>query len=468
LTASGQVPYSDAGAGIGGNAGESSGNININGGNITAIGGGGAAGIGGGFDGDCGNIIIAGGNVTATGTGGPGWYTSGSGIGSGGKLSNPGWSGGSITITGDANVTATGGSGGTSYAGAGIGGGGNDASSASSCPTVINTTGVVIATGGTGATASGADIGQGGSQAGHGMPLFPVYEVLFSVVDTGTAVGSTISATYGGNPINDGDLVSGGQTLVITATGAGAVTYAYAWSGAGTGGQRTQSLQIILTGNVDALCTVTGSDAAPIVPVKDYYITATSDSNSTISPKGMTVITKGGSQTYMFTPASGYSISSVMVDGRPIPKEDVALGKYTFLDMKANHTIDVKSIQNNIPLKINIKEGKGHAEYSVNGSPFVVYSSQVMIPNHANVTIRAVADDSNLFRKWETPAVQTTSEIVFNDVTSSLQVDLFLSDERSSDSDSGIPLWQIAVIIVVVVVIIGVAAAVFMHRGKTK
>ena len=88
-------------AGIGGrnNSGDC-GNIVIQGGTITAIGGGttgtGAAGIGGDIGGNCGNITITGGNITAIGGYGIGGnYVSGAAIGAGGEKGC-----GNITIAG--------------------------------------------------------------------------------------------------------------------------------------------------------------------------------------------------------------------------------------------------------------------------------------------------------------------------------------------------------------------------------
>lgn len=120
-------------AGIGGGM-DSSGNITINGGTVTAIGNMGGAGIGGGSSGRCENITINGGTVTATGG------QDAAGIGGGEQ------NGGTIIITGG-TVTATGTSG-----GAGIGGG---IMSDSSNITISG--GTVTATGGT----SGAGIGGG-------------------------------------------------------------------------------------------------------------------------------------------------------------------------------------------------------------------------------------------------------------------------------------------------------------------
>ena len=72
--------------------------ITVNGGTVTATGGGESAGIGGGHNGDGGTVVIAGGNVTATGA-------TGAGIGGG-----SGKDAGAITISGG-TIAATGGSG---------------------------------------------------------------------------------------------------------------------------------------------------------------------------------------------------------------------------------------------------------------------------------------------------------------------------------------------------------------------
>ena len=104
--------YGNGGAGIGGGLNINCGNIIINGGNITATGGGQSPGIGGGIGvgSSCGNITINGGTINATG--GPG----GAGIGCGQGGSAPS-SCGNITISGGI-ITAQGG-----YGAAGIGNG---------------------------------------------------------------------------------------------------------------------------------------------------------------------------------------------------------------------------------------------------------------------------------------------------------------------------------------------------------
>ena len=125
------------GAGIGGGSGSGAacGNIEIQGGKITATSGEYGAGIGGGNNSSWGDITISGGTVTATGG-----YR-GAGIGGGRKSSIGSVSCGNITISGG-TVTATGGE-----EAAGIGGGrGYNSGTKSSCGTITITTGVTKVT----------------------------------------------------------------------------------------------------------------------------------------------------------------------------------------------------------------------------------------------------------------------------------------------------------------------------------
>ena len=103
LTAtSGTNTVQSYGAGIGGKANETCGNIKIEGGTIIATGGNqGGAGIGGCYHGSCGDITISGGTVTATGG------SEAAGIGSG-YADQANTTCGNITISGG-TVTATGG-----------------------------------------------------------------------------------------------------------------------------------------------------------------------------------------------------------------------------------------------------------------------------------------------------------------------------------------------------------------------
>ena len=122
------------GAGIGGGQNISCGNIRIEGGDITAVGGEHSPGIGGGWTGSagkCGNIVITGGTIHATG------YDGAAGIGAGSNSRC-----GDITISGG-DITAIGGT----YA-AGIGSSAGNSPTIGACGNISITGGTIHATGG--------------------------------------------------------------------------------------------------------------------------------------------------------------------------------------------------------------------------------------------------------------------------------------------------------------------------------
>ena len=66
-----------------------------------------------------------------------------------------------------------------------------------------------------------------------------------------------------------------------------------------------------------------------------FTITPTVGANGSISPATAVTVNSGASQTFAITPASGYQISSVLVDGASIG----AVTSYTFSNVTASHTI---------------------------------------------------------------------------------------------------------------------------------
>ncbi len=70
-----------------------------------------------------------------------------------------------------------------------------------------------------------------------------------------------------------------------------------------------------------------------------YYITSSADSNSIISPSGNVMVNANLSQTFTYSAKSGYTITSVLVDGASVP----ITGSYTFNNVQADHTISVTS-----------------------------------------------------------------------------------------------------------------------------
>lgn len=66
-----------------------------------------------------------------------------------------------------------------------------------------------------------------------------------------------------------------------------------------------------------------------------HTITATAGANGTISPVGAVKVKHGETQTFKITPASGYVVASVRVDGVNLG----SLASYTFTDVNTDHTV---------------------------------------------------------------------------------------------------------------------------------
>jgi hypothetical protein len=261
------VEYYGTGAGIGGSSGNATGgNITINNGTVTAVGGYGA-GIGGasiGGAGDGGTVTINGGIVTAIGRDGAGigGGTSGNGgtvmindgtvtastTGVGNGCVGIGGKNGSVTIRGGM-INATGGSSGRFYGGgAGIGGGDG---------TITITGGTVNATGGEGGYGGGAGIG--GSQ--------------YRVGGIISITGGTIIATGGG----DGEGIDGGGAGIgggsgraggtVSITG-GTVTATGVEGGAGIGNGKDGSAPGTIT-ELSGNAVVFASSIAPTLTAGD-------------------------------------------------------------------------------------------------------------------------------------------------------------------------------------------------------
>lgn len=64
-------------------------------------------------------------------------------------------------------------------------------------------------------------------------------------------------------------------------------------------------------------------------------ITASSDSGGSISPSGNILVPYGADRTFTVAAKNGYRVANVLIDGKPIGVQN----RYTFSDVKTNHTI---------------------------------------------------------------------------------------------------------------------------------
>lgn len=69
-----------------------------------------------------------------------------------------------------------------------------------------------------------------------------------------------------------------------------------------------------------------------------YTITASAGAHGNISPSGKTEVSEGSDITFTITPASGYVIDALTVDGKEATATD---NKYTFKNVQSDHTIHV-------------------------------------------------------------------------------------------------------------------------------
>lgn len=145
----------------------------------------------------------------------------------------------------------------------------------------------------------------------------------------------------------------------------GGVTYTIT-SSAGTGGSISPNGAVIVSGGADQTFTVTPATGNKITDVKvdgvsvgavssytftnvtanhtiaasfgpalTYTITASAGTGGSIAPSGISQVFEGSTFTYQITPAAGYKISDVKVDG--VSKG--AVPSYAFTNINANHTI---------------------------------------------------------------------------------------------------------------------------------
>jgi hypothetical protein len=80
----------------------------------------------------------------------------------------------------------------------------------------------------------------------------------------------------------------------------------------------------------------------------EYTISASAGANGNISPAGTISVTHNGSQTFNFSPYSGYEINQVLVDGVNNTSA-VSNGYYTFSNITADHTLSVSFKQKAVP-----------------------------------------------------------------------------------------------------------------------
>ena len=81
-----------------------------------------------------------------------------------------------------------------------------------------------------------------------------------------------------------------------------------------------------------------------------HTITATAGTNGTITPSGTVTVNEGDNKVFNISPAAGYNVADVLVDGSSVG----AVASYTFTNVTADHTIAASFEAGTIPITIII------------------------------------------------------------------------------------------------------------------
>ena len=162
----------------------------------------------------------------------------------------------------------------------------------------------------------------------------------FTPTDITNFVSATATVTLSVNPVITSTAGTGGT---ITPIGATVITAgsSQAYAITATTGYHIADVKVdgvsqgaIATYTFNSVTANQTIDAT--FAIDTFTITATAGTGGTIAPAGATIASYGSNQAYAITPATGYHIADVKVDGI----SQGAVVSYTFNSVAANHTID--------------------------------------------------------------------------------------------------------------------------------
>ncbi|MCL2509686.1 MAG: hypothetical protein FWF07_01220, partial [Methanomassiliicoccaceae archaeon] len=226
--------------------------------------------------------------------------------------------------------------------------------------------------------------------------------------------------------------------------------------------------------------------------IKDYYITATQDSGSEISPVGISMVPYGSDKKYTFSAKPGYRITAVYVDGVAISPEEMASGEYTFTYVMSNHTISVVSVSGRvnpdaITLTIEIVGGTGTPKYrvesplqreqspqtgassggsprSLSDAPYISFIGTQIIQVNIDLYASLDVDKGYRFVEWTGDVRSTDLELFFPDV----DTDIYLIAHLEAGAGPGDGGWAVLnLVFAVFAVLIGIIA-IIAGRGRLK
>ncbi|MCI7814059.1 MAG: InlB B-repeat-containing protein [Robinsoniella sp.] len=165
--------------------------------------------------------------------------------------------------------------------------------------------------------------------------------------------------------------------------------------------------------------------AADSQPVRTYTIKSSAGSHGSISPSGTITVEEGATAVYTITSESDYHISDVIVDGIRIIGDELAYivntGKYTFVNVNKDHTIQVLFEKNGAPVIYHtiISSAGSNGTISPLGATTVLdedNQTYIIIPDKG-YRVASVMIDGVRLTGTALERVQKTQAYTFYDVT---------------------------------------------------
>lgn len=223
----------------------------------------------------------------------------------------------------------------------------------------------------------------------------------FSVAAGSAAVASTNgdpSALWNNSSGADATATAGVVLGNCVFTFSTAALFRYLEGMCGVAGPITLGLKKATSENTGAHTTFTGIDTiAPTLgltyttPAVTFAITVTQTANGTISP-GTTAVRQWRSQAFTVTPATGYHIASLTVDGAGQTVTDPTGMTVTFSDVAATHTLTATYAINTYIVSGNVAAGSGtvtpSGNQTVNQGSNITFAIAANAGNHiASMTV---------------------------------------------------------------------------------
>ncbi len=148
-----------------------------------------------------------------------------------------------------------------------------------------------------------------------------------------------------------------------------------------------------------------------------FIIKAKTGKGGTISPSGSVTVEYNSTQLFIITPDSGYKIGKVIVDGNSV---NITNQKYTFINVKSNHTIEVTFVKAPTNTPANSKSSTiimlqiNNPQITVNGisKPIDAQGSRPIIKNNRTLLpIRVIIESLGGSIRWNGKTREVTIEL---------------------------------------------------------